>query len=372
MDARELLEYMPQLLNPSITRRVRAKYYFKFSGEEPGDYSLTINNGNCVFSEGIPDDPSITIDVPSEIWMGISAGVINPRAAMKGGQLKVKGKFLLLLRFNKYFSGDSKATFVPEGLYGETENERNIRLKKWDKPKKVLGIQAAPRGKKGATEMVYSSLISGMKDEGVKVDTIYLAEKKINQCRGCYHCWKSDDGFGDCVFKDKDEMHGILKMIPEYDLMVFATPLYVDGVSGLLKNFIDRMIPLNHPYIFLKDGHSRHPSRFSKLPNLVLTSVCGFYEIDNFDPLVHHIKAMGENMHIPLIAAVLRPTSMVALNSDLHAVEAEKIRESISLAGMEIVKGGKVPRKLTKLIQRPILPKGHYYSSTKTWWKNWM
>ena len=43
------------------------------------------------------------------------------------------------------------------------------------------------------------------------------------------------------------------------DIVVFATPLYVDNVTGMMKNFMDRLVTLADPY-FEKDenGQYRH------------------------------------------------------------------------------------------------------------------
>ena len=54
-----------------------------------------------------------------------------------------------------------------------------------------------------------------------------------------------------------------------------------------MKNFMDRMMPLIEPAIELRNGHCAHPIRQSGPPaKLVLVSNCGFWEADNFDPLL--------------------------------------------------------------------------------------
>jgi multimeric flavodoxin WrbA len=56
-------------------------------------------------------------------------------------------------------------------------------------------------------------------------------------------------------------MNILYPKIAEADVMVFATPVYVDGVTGPMKNLIDRMIPGVEPFFELHDNHCRHPVR---------------------------------------------------------------------------------------------------------------
>ena len=56
-------------------------------------------------------------------------------------------------------------------------------------------------------------------------------------------------------------MDPILDAMREADALVLATPVYVDGMSGTLKNCIDRMVPVADPHIELRGDHCRHPVR---------------------------------------------------------------------------------------------------------------
>ncbi|MFG1691625.1 NAD(P)H-dependent oxidoreductase, partial [Gemmatimonadota bacterium] len=47
----------------------------------------------------------------------------------------------------------------------------------------------------------------------------------------------------------------------EAEVWVLATPVFVDGISGPMKDLLDRFIPLIQPFVELRDGHCRHPLR---------------------------------------------------------------------------------------------------------------
>ena len=81
------------------------------------------------------------------------------------------------------------------------------------------------------------------------------------------------------------------------DLPVLATPVYVDGMTGPLKIFLDRLVPLLEGRIEIRDDHRRHPLREGvKAGKLVQVSASGFTEMNNFDPLVAHVKTACRNM----------------------------------------------------------------------------
>jgi putative sterol carrier protein len=362
--SRQLLRLLPRMLNRRVAKNLTATFAFRLHGEEGGEYTLRIEQGECFFEEGVCDSPSVTLEAPAQVWLDLAAGVLGSWQAVRAG-LKVRGNRFLMLRFNRLFSGDPDGTNIPVGLYGETENERQHRRGIWLQPRRVLAIQASPRGRGGATEKVFAPLIAGIESAGTAVDTLYLAERDIRPCAGCFACWKVTDGR--CVIED--DMAGVLGGMPTYDLVVMALPLYVDGVPGILKNFLDRLIPLVHPYIFSRNGRCRHPARHPRMPNLALVSVCGYYETENFDPLLTYFEAVARNNHTPLVAALLRPHAML-MTEDVPVGPIVRVERALHAAGMELVKKGKVSRKLRKAVSQPLTSRGRVRAGVKKWWQD--
>jgi len=250
------------------------------------------------------------------------------------------------------------------GPYEETENERDYRKGIWKQPQSILGIQASPRKTRGATEVIYSGFASGLKRGGAVVETIYLGDTNISPCIGCFRCWLDEKGA--CPLKD--DMEAIIERLFTAEILVLATPLYMDGMSGLLKNFIDRLMPINHPSIFPREGRSLHPCCRSRMPNLVLVSVCGFYEKENFDPLVNQLSRFSVNMHMPLLAPILRPESL-SMRSPEAASRVTEVTRAAQEAGEQILQEGRVSRELLDTISQPLLTREQYGILGKTWWR---
>ncbi len=362
--ARRVLRFLPQMMNRRAAKNLAATFAFRLHGEEGGEYTLRIERGECFFEEGIPDSPTVTVEAPARVWLDLAAGALGGWQAAGAG-LKVRGNRFLMLRFNRLFSGDPDGTDVPVGLFGETENEREHRRGIWRQPQRVLAIQASPRGRGGATEKVFAPLVAGMESAGSAVDALYLAERDIRPCAGCFACWKETDGC--CVIDD--DMADVLAGIPSYDLLVIALPLYVDGVPGIMKNFLDRSIPLVHPYIFNRNGRCRHPARHPRMPNLALAAVCGYYETENFAPLLTHFEAVAQNNHTPLVATLLRPHAML-MAEEVPVGPVARVEQALHDAGTQLVTTGRVSRKLRKAVAQPLTSRSRFLAGVKQWWRD--
>jgi multimeric flavodoxin WrbA len=80
---------------------------------------------------------------------------------------------------------------------------------------------------------------SGQESE---VEIMALGQQQLKTCTGCRACF--DKGEERCPLKD--DLLPILARMQAADLLVIASPVYVSDVSGLLKNWIDRLAFLCH------------------------------------------------------------------------------------------------------------------------------
>ena len=106
---------------------------------------------------------------------------------------------------------------------------------------KILGICGSPR--KGNTEWMLTQLLESAQHAGAETELILLRQKDIRLCRGCLTC---EIGRGKkpgvCVIKD--DMAPLLAKMLEADGIVFGTPVYFYLLSALLKNCMDRTLPI--------------------------------------------------------------------------------------------------------------------------------
>jgi multimeric flavodoxin WrbA len=220
---------------------------------------------------------------------------------------------------------------------------------------KVLAFNSSPNMDKGNTALILDPFLKGMREAGADVELFYTKKLKINPCQGEFNCWMKTPG--QCY--QKDDMQRLYPKLLGADVIVFASPLYVDGMNGSMKNLMDRMIPLIYPFIELRDGHCRHPWRegeVAKEGKVVLVSNCGFWELDNFEPLIMHMKAICKNMNREFAGALLRPHGP-AFGAMLNmGVPVKDVLEAAEEAGRQLVKDGKMPEKTLSIVSRELLP----------------
>jgi multimeric flavodoxin WrbA len=197
---------------------------------------------------------------------------------------------------------------------------------------KILAVNGSPTKKKGMTDIALNLVLEGARKAGAETEYIYLADKGINYCIGCFSCWLKNQG--SCVFKD--DMPELLEKVKNADVLLLGTPLYVDGMTAQTKTFVDRIIPLVEPEFEMVDGHYRHAKRLENIPGIALLSVCGFYELDNFDGLVDHVKRICKNFRSDYIGALLKPYSYSFVMDDIFPEHVEEIKKAFVNAGHEL------------------------------------
>jgi len=224
---------------------------------------------------------------------------------------------------------------------------------------RITVFNGSPRGEKSNTHRIAAEFIKGAQEASAEVENIFLVDKNIGHCKGCFGCWIQTPGT--CVITD--DMQELTKKFMDSDIVVMATPVYVDGVSGILKTFMDRMIPIVDPH-FTKDekGETRHVKRHEKYPKVVVISNCGFPDMDHFQVISHHIGRMARNIHTEVIGEIYRSMGPI-LEYPNPIVEPMrmKYRKLVRKAGKEIVEEGKLSDELRKKLEAPIVPEKLYF-----------
>jgi multimeric flavodoxin WrbA len=90
---------------------------------------------------------------------------------------------------------------------------------------KVLAFNASPLMEKGNTALLMAPFLEGMREEGCEVELFYTCRLRVKPCLGDRACWTKTPG--KCVQNDDVKM--LLPKIQRADVIVFATPVYVDG-----------------------------------------------------------------------------------------------------------------------------------------------
>ncbi len=228
---------------------------------------------------------------------------------------------------------------------------------------KIFAAQGSPRPKVSNTEVLLQEFLSGARSAGAETETVYLQEKKIHPCTGCFSCWVKTPGV--CIFKD--DMPELLGKVRECDILVYAFPLYNYNMTAVMKAFQERLLPLSQPH-FVKTGDVyRHPPRYAMNRRMVLISNCGFPEVSHFDGIRHVFRHMEKSSGAPLIGELLAPAGQLLRVEPLRE-KTRPILEAARRAGVEVVRDGRVAKETEAQIQKAIFTADQLAEmANKTW-----
>jgi multimeric flavodoxin WrbA len=104
----------------------------------------------------------------------------------------------------------------------------------------ILVIQASPRAVWSGTRKLAALVLEGAAEIGAETEILDLAQFRITPCSACESCMLN----GVCV--NDDDVPNILARMREADGIVFASPVYIDNVTGQMKVFFDRLADAIH------------------------------------------------------------------------------------------------------------------------------
>ncbi len=235
---------------------------------------------------------------------------------------------------------------------------------------KIMIFNGSPKGERGNTHIMVREFMKGAVEGGAEVENVFLADKRIAECNGCYSCWMKTPG--ECV--QRDDMDELLAKYLACDIVGFASPLYVDNVTGIMKTFLDRLIPIADPHIEKDEqGECRHPQRMRKLRKMIVISNCGFPEQSHFQVLRLYFRRMARNTHSEVIAEMYRGAGGLLSSRDPRLQPfIEAYKALLRKAGKEVAEHWKLSKETAAELEKPFVPgpnftDGYIQEANKYW-----
>jgi multimeric flavodoxin WrbA len=219
---------------------------------------------------------------------------------------------------------------------------------------KVLAINGSPHMDEGNTAMILNPFLDGLKEAGADVEVFYTRKMKIGPCNGDMSCWFVNPG----TCGQKDDMQMLLPKFKEADVIVWASPVYYAGVTGPLKNLMDRQLPIH-----------MQGELGARKQKIVLVSTCGAWELSMFDPLLVQMKALytRPDGSLDFTGALLRPMAE-GVKEMVKAGETglvEGVFQAAKEAGRQLAKEGKISEEVQKQVSRELMPRDAYYKAAQ-------
>ncbi|MCV6630485.1 MAG: NAD(P)H-dependent oxidoreductase [Flavobacteriaceae bacterium] len=369
---KDLFASMPLGLNKKKSKGVNTVVQFFLTGEEPTTGHLIISEQQCTYNEGEHPNPKTIIRCDSQLWLDISNNDVSGDKAFINNEYEIEGDATIMLQFVEMFAPPKKEK-KRKKVKPLTYDYKQIESKKI---KNIVVFDGGYRSNKNSkTTFMVNHFINGAKEVGANVEYFKLKDYNIKECTGCYSCWTKSPG--ECIFDDKkvaDDMFMLRKKYREADLVVFASPLYIFNVSGILKTFMDRLLPVLQPYMLLNDrGNIMHPDRFPEKgeQGFVVFSASGFPDVaHNFDGLTGMFRAWdshNENSH--LMGEFYMPAAEMIVQP-VYQARKELIKELCIKAGKQIVTEGLIEKEIMHTIQDPLVSKETFQKQADAFWES--
>jgi hypothetical protein len=205
----------------------------------------------------------------------------------------------------------------------------------------VLAINTCPQKQSGVTARILNPFLDGLKEARAEVELFYSCDLLIFPCCGNLNCTVKTPG--QCMACD--DMRWLRAKIGQADVLVLASPLYFNGKTGragatasvkLLRErlFPDTDVSGNEPY-----EHAIHTTcEPVNLRKVVVVTGCGFWEIDDFYPVLTHLKALCYNTFPELAGCITGPVRSTVRVALCEGASEREIARVAREAGHDLVK----------------------------------
>jgi multimeric flavodoxin WrbA/putative sterol carrier protein len=225
----------------------------------------------------------------------------------------------------------------------------------------ILVLNGSPRSEASNTMKLTTAFLEGM--SGHYAETVNISGECIEPCRGCFCCWEKTPG--KCVIAD--DMETLLRKYREAELVIWSIPLYYFGAPSKMKAFMDRLLPLNLPFISeTTDGKPVHPARYDfEGQRHILISTCGFFTIEsNYDALVKQFDILFGGSY----TKILCPQGELFRVPEVRG-RTDKYLELVKKAGAEYFSTGRFSEETENQLTVLLYPKKAFIAMANASWE---
>jgi NAD(P)H-dependent FMN reductase len=227
---------------------------------------------------------------------------------------------------------------------------------------KILAINASYRGDQGHTRFLIDRLFQGANAAGAECEVVTLARYKVNRCLACGKCHTAEH-YLKCLYTDKDDVADIFAMIASTDIVIYATPVYLFGVSGLLKTFLDRIYSTGDVYQLRMTRSGLFFHHIDEMCSKPFVSLVVCYNLDPEMPknACEYFRAFARFMDAPHVGELIRSGGrLFGHGHDHQAVERfPKIRAvyaAYEQAGRELAINGRITSATRRKANQELIP----------------
>jgi len=226
---------------------------------------------------------------------------------------------------------------------------------------KILALNGSHRGEAGNTQWLLNKIAEGAREAGAEFETVVLSKQKIKSCTGCETC-HTPEHLIHCIYEQEDDVQTIHTKIKAADILIYATPVYIFGVSGLMKTFLDRFNSTvgGGELCVTRSGLFFHQTdkTFHSKPFAVLTC-CGNVEDETTKNVINYFRTVAKFLDAPLVGTLARKSvGMLQIGAAPEEKEnplVTAVTKAFIQAGRELVTQGRITARTEKQANQQLL-----------------
>ena len=99
----ELMERHPAAFKPEAAQGVDTTLQYHLTGAEGGDWIVRIKDGQCTVTQGVAENPNMTLTADAQDYKQILLGKSNAMTAFMMGKLKLAGDLAMAMKLPNFF-----------------------------------------------------------------------------------------------------------------------------------------------------------------------------------------------------------------------------------------------------------------------------
>jgi len=99
----KIIENHPKYFQADLAQGLDVVIQYSLTGEEAGNYIITIKDGVCTTTEGLADKPNMTLSADSQDFKDVLTGRVNGMQYFMTGKLKLSGDLNLAMKLTQIF-----------------------------------------------------------------------------------------------------------------------------------------------------------------------------------------------------------------------------------------------------------------------------